>query len=85
MALCVATVHENGAPETGCAVEAVDCLSRLRVLEPSPMTILHERHNIGAYPKTLFEDGPGLDLESVGGAFQPSFETVYPDSGAPTF
>jgi hypothetical protein len=46
------------------------------------MPIPHERHNIGAYPKTLFEDGPGPGLEPVGGEFQPSFETVYPGSGA---
>jgi hypothetical protein len=30
----------------------------------------------------LCEDGTGPGLETVGGEFQPSFETVYPGAGA---
>jgi len=46
------------------------------------MMIPRERHNIGANPNPLFEDGPGPGLEPVGGEFQPSFETVHPGGGA---
>jgi hypothetical protein len=31
---------------------------------------------------SLCEDGTGPGLETVGGEFQPSFETVYPGAGA---
>jgi len=31
---------------------------------------------------SLCEDGAGPGLETVGGEFQPSFETVYPGAGA---
>jgi hypothetical protein len=47
--------------------------------------MLHEWHTIGGNPKTLFEDGPGSDLEPVGGEFQPSFATVHPGGGAHLF
>jgi len=37
---------------------------------------------MGTNPKPLFEDRPGLDLDPVGGEFQPQLEIVYPGSGA---
>jgi hypothetical protein len=39
-------------------------------------------HNLGNNSRTLFEDGTGPGLDSVGGEFQPSFETDYPGGGA---
>jgi hypothetical protein len=37
------------------------------------------------HPNSLFEDGTGPGLETVGGVFQPSFETVHPVGGAYPF
>jgi hypothetical protein len=37
---------------------------------------------LGTNLKTVFEDGPGLGLDPVGGEFQPQFETGYPGGGA---
>ena len=46
------------------------------------MPIPHEINTIGDKPDSLFYDGPGPGLETVGGEFQPSFETVHPGGGA---
>ena len=40
---------------------------------------------MGINPVLLFEDGPGLGIETVGGEFQPSFATVHPGGGAHPF
>jgi len=37
---------------------------------------------MGTNPKPLFEDGPGPDLDPVGGEFQPRLEIGYPGFGA---
>jgi hypothetical protein len=40
------------------------------------------RHDLQTvHPNSLSEEGTGLGLETVGGEFQPSFETVHPGGG----
>jgi len=79
---CMKTMHRN--PD-GRFRSGADCLKPLTGSWTGPDAGAPERNDLQLIQTSLFKNGHGPVLETVGGEFQPPFATVYPGAGAHHF